>query len=74
MKKLGILSAMAFGALAFLIVPMASWAGGTVEGKVTFSGKPPAPKEFLFSKFPNPKFCVKNPSKDAKGKSACLRK
>src|SRR4029077_1652982 len=72
MKKLGILSAMAFGALAFLIVPMASWAGGTVEGKVTFSGKPPAPKEFLFSKFPNPKFCVKNENKDAKGEKRLL--
>ena len=43
MKKVGILSAMAFGAVAFLMAPMVSWAGGTVEGKVTFSGKPPAP-------------------------------
>ena len=73
MKKLGILSAMALGTLAFLMVPMMSWAGGTVEGKVSFSGKPPAPKEFLFSKFPNPKFCVKNPSKDAKGEKRLLQ-
>src|SRR5438046_9980396 len=73
MKKVGILSAMAFGAVAFLMAPMVSWAGGTVEGKVTFSGKPPAPKEFLFSKFPNPKFCVKNPSKDAKGEKRLLK-
>jgi len=72
MKKVGILSAMAFGVLAFLMVPMVSWAGGTVEGKVTFSGKPPAAKEFLFSKFPNPKFCVKNPNKDAKGEKRLL--
>ena len=73
MKKVGILSAMALGTLAFLMVPMMSWAGGTVEGKVSFSGKPPAPKEFLFSKFPNPKFCVKNESKDAKGEKRLLR-
>src|SRR5881397_3345376 len=72
MKKVGILSAMALGTLAFLMVPMMSWAGGTVEGKVSFSGKPPAPKEFLFSKFPNPKFCVKNPNKDAKGEKRLL--
>src|SRR5438093_13786366 len=72
MKKVGILSAMAFGAVAFLMAPMVSWAGGEVEGKVTFSGKPPAPKEFLFSKFPNPKFCVKNTNKDAKGEKRLL--
>ena len=72
MKKIGILSAMAFGAVAFLMAPMASWAGGTVEGKVSFSGKPPAPKEFLFSKFPYPKFCVKNTNRDAKGKKRLL--
>src|SRR5438105_14279965 len=72
MKKVGILSTMSFGAVAFLMAPMVSWAGGTVEGKVTFSGKPPAPKEFLFSKFPNPKFCVKNTNKDAKGEKRLL--
>src|SRR5438067_13868362 len=72
MKKIGILSAMAFGAVAFLMAPMTSWAGGTVEGKVSFSGKPPAPKEFLFSKFPNLKFCVKNENKNAKGEKRLL--
>ena len=71
MKKVGIISALALGAVAFLAAPMA-WAGGTVEGKVTFTGKAPAPKEFLFSKFPNPKFCVKNPNKDAKGEKRLL--
>jgi len=65
MKKVGVFSVIAFGAIALLSAPMTSWAGGTVEGKVSFSGKAPAPKEFLFSKFPNPKFCVKNENKDA---------
>jgi hypothetical protein len=73
MKKVSVFSAVAFVAVAFLTAPMASWAGGTVEGKVAFSGKAPAPKEFLFSKFPNPKFCVKNPSKDAKGEKRLLK-
>ena len=73
MKKVSVFSAVALVAVAFLTAPMASWAGGTVEGKVTFSGKAPAPKEFLFSKFPNPKFCVKNPSKDAKGEKRLLK-
>jgi hypothetical protein len=72
MKKAGVLTAIAIAAIALLAVPMTSWAGGTVEGKVSFSGKPPAPKEFLFSKFPNPKFCVKNPNKDAEGEKRLL--
>src|SRR5438552_18704694 len=72
MKKVAAFTAIAIGAIALLAAPLPSWAGGTVEGKVTFSGKPPAPKEFLFSKFPNPKFCVKNPNKDAKGEKRLL--
>src|SRR2546425_13199658 len=72
MKKVGVLTAIAIGTIAVLAAPMTTWAGGTVEGKVSFSGKPPAPKEFLFEKFPNPKFCVKNPNKDAKGEKRLL--
>lgn len=72
MKKMGLFSVVALVAIAFLTAPMTSWAGGTVEGKVSFSGKAPAPKEFLFSKFPNPKFCVKNTNKDAKGEKRLL--
>ena len=72
MKKVGTLTAIAIAAIALLAVPLTSWAGGTVEGKVSFSGKPPAPKEFLFEKFPNPKFCVKNENKDAKGEKRLL--
>src|SRR5881296_3953569 len=72
MKKVGVLMAIAISAIALLAAPLTSWAGGTVEGKVSFSGKPPAPKEFLFSKFPNPKFCVKNPNKDGKGEKRLL--
>jgi hypothetical protein len=48
---------------AFLLVPLASFAGGTVTGKVTYSGTSEE-KEFLFSKFPNPKFCPKTPKKE----------
>src|SRR5437867_1431014 len=57
---------------------MASWAGGTVEGKVTFTGKAPAPKEFkAFKEWPNPKFCIKTEGegvlgKDAKGEKPAL--
>ena len=72
MKKIGSLMAIAIGAIALLSAPMTSWAGGTVEGKVSFTGKAPAPKEFVFSKFPNPKFCVKNKNKDAKGEKRLL--
>jgi len=44
-------------------IPLLAQAGGTIKGKVTYSGKPIPPKEFAFSKFPNPAFCKKNPSK-----------
>ncbi|HEX3204039.1 MAG TPA: carboxypeptidase-like regulatory domain-containing protein [Nitrospiraceae bacterium] len=60
-KRVGIISAMLFG--AFILAPLSSFAGGTIQGKVTYSGKPEQ-KEFLFSKFPNPKFCPKNPHTD----------
>ena len=49
-------------AVAFLAAPLTSFAGGTIAGKVTYAGKAEQ-KEFLFSKFPNPKFCPKNPNK-----------
>jgi hypothetical protein len=62
MKK-GALSVM-FGmvAVALVAAPLAANAGGAIAGKVTYSGKPEK-KEFSFSKFPNPKFCPKNPNK-----------
>jgi len=60
-KRVGIISAMLMG--AFILAPLSSFAGGTIQGKVTYSGKPEQ-KEFLFSKFPNPKFCPKNPHKE----------
>jgi len=55
---------VAFGvaAVAFVAAPLTSFAGGTISGKVTFAGKSEQ-KEFLFSKFPNPGFCPKNPDK-----------
>jgi hypothetical protein len=49
-------------AVAFVAAPLTSFAGGTISGKVTYAGKAEQ-KEFLFSKFPNPKFCPKNPNK-----------
>lgn len=49
-------------AVAFLATPLTSFAGGTIAGKVTYSGKAEQ-KEFSFAKFPNPKFCQKIPDK-----------
>lgn len=43
--------------------PLIVVGGGSVTGKVTYHGKPEG-KVFLFSKFPNPKFCAKNPRKE----------
>jgi hypothetical protein len=43
--------------------PLVSLAAGILTGTVTYHGKPEE-KVFLFSKFPNPKFCAKNPRKE----------
>ncbi len=43
-------------------IPLIAQAGGTIKGKVTYSGKAIPAKEFAFSKFPNTAFCKKNPS------------
>ena len=53
-------------AVAFVAAPLTSFAGGTIAGKVTYAGKPEK-KEFSFAKFPNPKFCPKNPNKELDG-------
>ena len=58
---------------AMIAVPMIAQAGGTIKGKVTFSGKVPAPKEFAFGKFPNVAFCQKNKNKSADGKTRLLK-
>lgn len=44
-------------------IPLLAQAGGTIKGKVTYSGKAIKAKEFAFSKFPNVEFCKQNPSK-----------
>jgi hypothetical protein len=60
----GVLSVvLSVATVALFAAPLAANAGGTIAGKVTFAGKSEQ-KEFLFSKFPNPKFCPKNPHKD----------
>lgn len=56
-----------------IAAPLVAQAGGTIKGKVTFSGKVPAPKEFAFAKFPNTEFCKKNASKSADGATRLLK-
>jgi opacity protein-like surface antigen len=63
MKKGIVAAVLAVVGGALLAAPLASYAGGTITGKVTYAGKSEQ-KEFLFSKFPNPKFCPKNPNKE----------
>lgn len=58
---------------ALVALPLIAEAGGTIKGKVTFTGKVPPPKEFAFSKFPNPAFCKQNPSQSADGKTRLLK-
>jgi len=73
MKKGLFLTVFALVAAAFLVAPLASYAGGTITGKVTYAGKSEE-KEFLFSKFPNPKFCPKIPKPElAKGDKRILK-
>ncbi|MBM4122663.1 MAG: carboxypeptidase regulatory-like domain-containing protein [Nitrospira sp.] len=63
MKKSLFIAMFALVVAAFLAAPLTSYAGGTITGKVTYAGKAEE-KEFLFSKFPNPKFCPKIPKKE----------
>ena len=62
MKKGALSFVFGAAAVALIAAPLAAHAGGTIAGKVTFAGKSDK-KEFSFGKFPNPKFCVKNPNK-----------
>lgn len=72
MKKGAVIIVCALVMAAFLAAPLTSFAGGTITGKVTYTGKSEE-KEFLFSKFPNPKFCPKNPNKElVKGEKRIL--
>lgn len=65
---------VAFLAVAGLVAaPLLAHAGGTITGKVTYSGKVPPPKEFAFSKFPNENFCKKNESKSKDGETRLLK-
>lgn len=63
MKKGLFIAMFALVVAAFLAVPLTSYAGGTITGKVTYAGKAEE-KEFSFAKFPNPKFCPKIPKKE----------
>ena len=45
-------------------MPLIAQAGGTIKGKVMYSGKAIPAKTFAFSKFPNPAFCKQNPSQE----------
>lgn len=56
-----------------IAIPMIAQAGGTIKGKVTYSGKAVPAKEFAFSKFPNVAFCKQNPSKSADGETRLLK-
>ncbi len=56
-----------------IAVPLVAQAGGTIKGKVIFTGTVPPPKEFAFSKFPNVDFCKKNTNKSADGETRLLK-
>lgn len=72
MKKGMFLMLFTLVGAAFLAAPLTAFAGGTITGKVTYGGKAEE-KEFLFSKFPNSKFCPKNPNKElVKGEKRML--
>lgn len=73
MKKSALFIIVAVVAVAFLAMPFTSFAGGTITGKVTYSGKDEH-KEFSFAKFPNPKFCPKIPKPElSKGDKRILK-
>lgn len=62
-NRLSLTLSVFLGAL-LCAMPLMAQAGGTIKGKVMYSGKPIPAKTFAFSKFPNPEFCKQNPSKE----------
>ncbi len=62
MKKSALSVMFGAVAVAFIAAPLTSFAGGTITGKVTYAGKSET-SEFSLAKFPNTKFCAKNPVK-----------
>jgi len=72
MRNAAMLTLCVLVELASWVVPLTSFAGGTITGKVTYSGKSEE-NEFLLSKYPNSKFCAKNPKKElVKGEKRVL--
>ena len=67
MKKGALSVVFGAAAVAFVAAPLLANAGGTIAGKVTYAGKSEQ-KEFSFAKFPNPKFCPKNPVMNVRGR------
>lgn len=59
--------------IVLLFAPLLAHAGGTIKGKVTFSGMIPPPKEFTLSKFPNSDFCRQNSNKTLDGETRLLK-
>ena len=53
---------------AGILGPHVVFAGGTVNGKVTFHGEPPPPQKFIFESFPNSRFCGKHPDTSDEGR------
>lgn len=72
-KTYGASAAGLLAVCSLVALPLLAEAGGSVAGKVTFSGKVPEAKKFAFKKFPNPGFCVKNPNKTEDGKTRLLK-
>ena len=60
---IGLLGAPAFAAKVVYKEAAVS-NGGTLTGKISFKGTPPAPKEFDIAKFPQSEFCGKADTKD----------
>lgn len=63
-KRQSLTLAVLLGGL-LLAMPLIVHAGGTIKGKVTYSGKPMPPKEFAFSKFTIQTSVNKIPAKKA---------
>jgi Polysaccharide lyase family 4, domain II len=78
MRRIGFMIAVA-GVVGLLTAPMASAKkgpeyaggavsnGGSISGKIKFTGTPQAPKQFDLVKFPNSTYCAQNPFSDGKG-------
>ncbi len=73
LQLIGVLIASFAVGAGVVMLSIQTKTGGTITGRVTFSGQMPAVRAFAVSRFPNAAYCSKHPSMSRDGKARYLR-